>query len=269
MENYRLWFVRDPTGVRGPYPEALVCRYMVLGRLDQRDEVSLDGHTWRQAGEVPELAKTLKVLLSLPDGIASEDPQWSEERAKAAVRWLDDRKSPDPRGKHVPESMDYAEMRSGNERRQTPETVDQRVHREFQAEASSRAPRGEQSYGKIVAIVLTLIALAVVGMSFSWPGKTFKIGLNVAAVDCEALPARGVRWGQCIKDGELLVGADLRDAELVGTSLKNANLGYADLAGANLLRADLAGANLAGASLSAAIWVDGRVCAENSVGRCR
>lgn len=268
MENYRLWFVRDSVGVRGPYPEALVCRYLVLGRLDKHDEVSLDGHTWRQAGEVPELAKTLKVLLNVPVGAASEDPQWSEERAKAAVRWLDDRKSPDPRGTHMPEGMEYAEMRSGNERRQGPETVDQLVHREFQSEATSRTLRGEQSYGKIVAIVLTLLVLAVVAMSFSWPGKTFKIGLNVAAVDCEALPARGVRWGQCIKDGELLVGADLRDSELVGASLKYANLSYADLSGANLLNADLTGANLTGTNFTGAIWVDGRFCPKNSVGRC-
>jgi len=68
--------------------------------------------------------------------------------------------------------------------------------------------------------------------------------------------------------------ADLRRANLLGANLERAHLAYADLREANLAYADLAravlgGARLEGAQLDHAIWLDGRVCAAGSVGKCR
>jgi uncharacterized protein YjbI with pentapeptide repeats len=80
-----------------------------------------------------------------------------------------------------------------------------------------------------------------------------------------------------------LIGANLRHTDLSRTALDHANLAYsilrdsnlsgANLQGANLSHADLngasiEGANLEGARLDQAIWVDGRICGPNSVGRC-
>lgn len=76
-----------------------------------------------------------------------------------------------------------------------------------------------------------------------------------------------------------LAGADMSGASLISTYLvaaflENANLANADLTGANLTYANLTGANLAGARLDGAvldeaIWVDGRICAKESLGTCR
>ena len=61
-------------------------------------------------------------------------------------------------------------------------------------------------------------------------------------------------------------------------NLQNANLMLANLKGVSLLDADLRGANLRGANLTGTIlikarfggatWVDGRICAPESVGKC-
>ncbi len=67
--------------------------------------------------------------------------------------------------------------------------------------------------------------------------------------------------------------ANLSDANLSGADLSDANLNSADLSGADLRDADLRDANLSfanlsDANLSGAIWVNGKVCKEGSIGEC-
>jgi len=50
--------------------------------------------------------------------------------------------------------------------------------------------------------------------------------------------------------------------------LSNADFKGADLEEANLKGANISGANFKGAELEYTTWVDGRVCAEDSVGSC-
>lgn len=79
-------------------------------------------------------------------------------------------------------------------------------------------------------------------------------------------------------EGANLCGRDLRGVDFRGAELEKANLQNADLSGADLTNADLEDANLKGAKISGtnfkgaelefATWVDGRVCAEDSVGAC-
>lgn len=63
-------------------------------------------------------------------------------------------------------------------------------------------------------------------------------------------------------------GADLEKANLQGTNLSGCNFKNADLEEVNLKGANIKGASFAGAELEYAIWTDGRVCAEGSVGGC-
>ena len=80
-----------------------------------------------------------------------------------------------------------------------------------------------------------------------------------------------------LKDANLML-SNLEHAHLHGVNLQNANLMLANLTGASLFDADLSGADLRGANLLGAIiikakfdnatWVDGRVCAKGSIGRC-
>ena len=81
-----------------------------------------------------------------------------------------------------------------------------------------------------------------------------------------------------LKDTNLRL-SNLEHAHLHGVNLQNANLMLANLTGASLFDADLSGANLRGANLQGAIlikakfdnaiWTDGRICAQGSIGECR
>lgn len=62
--------------------------------------------------------------------------------------------------------------------------------------------------------------------------------------------------------------ADLEEANLAGANLTNANFQDADLEETNLKGALIKGANFKNAELEFATWIDGRVCAEGSVGGC-
>lgn len=63
-------------------------------------------------------------------------------------------------------------------------------------------------------------------------------------------------------------GADLEKANLQNADLTNAIFKNADLENANLKGAKISGAVFKGAELEFATWVDGRVCAEDSLGGC-
>ncbi|MBW9263356.1 MAG: pentapeptide repeat-containing protein [Candidatus Thiodiazotropha sp. (ex. Lucinisca nassula)] len=80
-----------------------------------------------------------------------------------------------------------------------------------------------------------------------------------------------------LKDTNLML-SNLEYAHMHGVNLRNANLMLANLTGASLFDADLSGADLRGANLQRtiliktkfdnAIWTDGRICAEGSIGQC-
>jgi len=71
----------------------------------------------------------------------------------------------------------------------------------------------------------------------------------------------------------MLQGSNMTGATMTGTVLTQASLQAAVFSRANLSQANLNGARLSktgftGASLSSATWVDGRTCAEGSIGTC-
>lgn len=267
MSVQRLWFVRRGNVLKGPFPEPLVARFMVLGRIAEQDEVSLDQQYWRSPRQVPELIDAMHQLVG---ALPTDDPLWREERLKAAIRWLDDRKSPDPR---VHESAGqvaaWTERRSGVERRRSAETVEQHVYRQERATFESWLRSRHETYGWVV-VALVLVVIGVGYMMAKAPAvNPVAIGLKIHAAECDHVPRKGIDWGGCTKTGYLLAGADLREAQLVGTQLQGANLRYADLRRANLKGANLTHADLTGARLDGATWTDGRICAAGSVGLCR
>lgn len=109
------------------------------------------------------------------------------------------------------------------------------------------------------------------------------MGGNLSGSDFSGSNFEGANLSKATMFDADLRSANLRSANLVEASLWQANLEAAVLAGANLAgvalknanlrRAELTGAeitgiNLEGADLSYAIWIDGSVCAPNSIGRC-
>lgn len=268
MENYRLWYLRQHGKIQGPFPESLVCRFIILGRLGEQAEVSLDGAYWQPAANVPELAEGVRKLLQVQGTGTDVDPEWTEERAKAILRWLDDRKSPDPRSVRDGKKTAVDEKRTGLDRRQVPETLEQHAYREWRGEFEAWMGQQRQRYGFVWMLGGTIAVIGLLFIAFNQPVNPIKVGLRVKPIDCLAAPAKEVNWSGCVKDDTLLVGVDLIGAELVGASFRNTNLSHADLRHANLSQADLSGADLTGVQLGDATWTDGRVCAAGSMGRC-
>jgi len=116
---------------------------------------------------------------------------------------------------------------------------------------------------------------------------------NLAAADLRGTKLVGADLAYANLVGANLVGATLGQAALVGANMRNAKLGAVDFSGANMAYAILQGADLSsanlrdsdlsnadlqgaqlltatldGAKLDQAVWVDGRVCARGSVGKC-
>lgn len=96
-------------------------------------------------------------------------------------------------------------------------------------------------------------------------------GAAMAGVQLNHVQAFQVSW----------VRADLTGAQMTSANLSQGNFEQANFTGANLSDADLRGSNLRGstieqagvqlsrAKLAGAVWTDGRVCANDSVGECR
>ncbi len=260
MNFHRLWQIKRGEQVSGPFPENLIVQHVLLGRIVETDLISMDGHAWKSYRELPEIIEQINNMIG-QDATAS-DPAWREERLRAVLRRVDERKHLDPRSEEA-QDVSKTDMRSGVDRRRIPETVEQYSHRITIAETDEWIRNYRP--GKSLAAVALLLSVVLIAWAFQRFGSrdvAVDIGLHIA--NCDAEPSSKVDWHGCDKTGYFLVGADLREANLKDARLSGANLSYANLTGA---RVD--GAVFSNAKLTRATWVDGRVCADDSIGNCR
>lgn len=289
--EHQLWFTRRRGAVSGPYPSGLISRYLILGRLDLTDELSVDRKDWQPVFAHPEL---IPPVLLLPD-----DAEGREARLQARLR-EDER-----RNVHRP--GDKAAGRPAEERR-APEPAEF-IHHRAQRHRLAQAERRETVPGSVPWVLAGVAVVLVLGLLMLQGDGSQAL----TRPDCMAPAAPGVNWSYCRKSGLDLRGVDLSGsvltstdfmaARLAGARLSGAELDYADLrradlrdcdlveaslvgailqdtlldgariSGANLAYADLRGTsldgvNLEGVRLGRAVWTDGRVCAEGSVGEC-
>lgn len=263
MNTYRVWQVKRGETVTGPFPENLILQHIMLGRIHAGDLISVDGHFWQSFENTPEILEQLRLMVG-EHMQSTPDPEWHAERLRAILRHADERKRPDPRSHETSEdTAEWAALRSGGERRNVLETVEQHHYRETVADVDQwlQSPHPDRN---ITAVILFFIALLVAWMLYLFGSQQPLIDIGLRAATCDAQPVNRVDWHGCDKSGDLLAGADLRDADLRGTQLSGANLTYANLKGARVDAAVFDGAKLAGT-----IWIDGRRCAADSVGSCR
>lgn len=253
MSVHRIWLVKRGDERLGPFPEPLVCQYILLGRIHADDLLSVDGHFWASYSDIPELMKGIDRILGAGEAEVA-DPAWREERRRAVLRHLDERKRPDRRIDQNSQTSAHRQ-RQGRERRKTPESEEQLIYRRIAHEVDQSLRRRSTTTPIVAAFLMAALLVAGWALYHFQPREPLKVDLHSKVVgNCDAPPAKGVDWHGCDKSGYLLVGADLRNTDLTDANLFGANLSHARLEGANLSRA---------------VWVDGHVCAEGSVGECK
>lgn len=285
-----LWYVQIHGTVKGPFPSPQIKEMLELGELSPADLVSLDRKQWlsiARSGHFhpgPTPAKPVA---------APQDQAWEQERERARERWLREEEA-------TPADIP---LPARDDARRSALAHDHDATRHLVEAQANRKPR---------LILAGFALLAVVGLGVAvWQGEgddTIRASFEKVS-NCALPPAEGVSWAGCVRTGEILRGARLRNADLSAGIYDSADLTGADLAYANLRRASLRGANLRsvklagaaldgadltgadltgadlryatltgaslagvrwdGASLGKATWSDGRPCPDSVVGPCR
>lgn len=229
------WFIRRGAAVRGPFSSARVRHFVLEGKLELTDEVSLDRHDWKPLGRVPEV-----VPLQMRDHDDSLDAQSADDGAVES-------------GKAV-RAMLIALAIIG--------VLTAGVYFASQRDAESErdcaavpAPGINLEGCRLNGAVLTAVAM---------PDARLANAILAGARLSEAELSRAdMRYADL--NGADLSYARLNDAVLKGANLRLADLTNADLTGADLSFADLSSTQLGGArfdraNLEGAIWADGRRC---------
>lgn len=176
MDTYQVWFLRRDGEILGSFPDAVIAQHMILGRVHENDEVSLDTHSWHKPDEVEALRHVVNNLIGVGTGERAEDPEWRAERMQAAVRWLDERKAPDRRTTEEAEAAArWAAMRTNKDRRLKVEPPEILAYRQQRAviEASLRRPRRNYTPA-IVAMIVIIVLIAIYAIN-SGPVEPYHI----------------------------------------------------------------------------------------------
>lgn len=279
----------------------------MLGRFQGSDEASIDRIEWTPIQDIPDLQPHITRIKNRMVGSAESPVDWERERREAALRWVDERRTPDRRAQQAPAEL--AQNRRGPDRRLQPESPEWIALRERHAALEARSKQRRERFIGIVAGFIVVAGL-VTYAAFHWaPVHPLKIGLPPVATNCAGIARAQINWARCDKNGAWLKGAvltgavlretrfnaanlykanlenanlsnsdlsfaNLEQAKLNGANLRSANLSYTELRDADLRYADLRGAKLDGASLIGArlddaTWIDGRKCVAISVGECK
>lgn len=236
MQNKQLWYTRRGNEIRGPFPAQQISRFILLGRIHDSDELSVDQHEWQKVSDVPILIpEELKTDLS--------DPKAHERLLIARMR-EDERNARDRRDENEADNpVSERRQRSSDERR-SDEEEDIIRHREIKTAITEAAKHRQQNYF-LRGMLVTFILVGIV--TGAWVYQPWQPQDN-ELVNCNAAPQPWVNFSNCLMDGVKMVNADLR-----GARMRNANLAGSDLRGSQLGGADLAYSNLVSAQLSAAM----------------
>ncbi len=313
MQNQLLWYIRrvgnggaiqggspgivKSAEIKGPFPSGLVSRYVLLGRVQLTDEVSVDREIWRPVNEVVEL---------IPEIMLGDDNDPAVlERLNAAKRWSDERLAHDRRADQPP-NPEFLRRRAGERRQSEPAVIVQHRVAKTKRSTDEKDLQPPRRYGMFITVgsigllALTFFfiprderqdtlrdCLTAAQPKVEWSGCKMEGAqldranlqgaqlreaiLNGASLQQANLKGADLSYAElnfsnlsmADLSGALLLGTSLRGANLTNTNLRAANLSYADFSGA-----DLSSAQLEGALLDNAIWIDKSKCAPQSVGRC-
>lgn len=286
------WFTRQNGEVRGPFTLALLKSNWLLGRLHPQDEISQDRQHWRPLGDLIDLA-TVPAENSLP-----ADP----EQAKI---YLDERDGFDRRQKNTATEAELQQRQQQRRAREPAELIVQRQLRSRLLEGYRQ--HQERWFWPITLGLFLLLAILMTAILYPTPLPQStadcqaqpNAGVNWENCvfnprDLQSADLSGSNLRNSVLYGSVLLNANLAQSDLMYADLSRSDLSYsnlnraklkgadlrqADLSNSDLSEADLAfadlrdarvgGAEFQNAILNQAIWIDGRVCASDSVGECR
>jgi len=254
------WYVRKNGRIRGPLPGGQITREILLGRIRDSDELGVDTEHWLPLRALPQL---------VPEVMRHANSEEGRQHLLLARLREDERQ----RGRRIPgHAADGVTLRHGD--RRTVESFD------VELPHAPTAVESRDERNLLLPAAVIMIALFTLVTAYLW----YRPAKQLAGSDCQAVPAAAVNWSGCVMPGRNIGSVDLsradlshsilKSANLRGALLRSANLSYANLEDADLRDADLSQTNfkatlLRGAKFSRAIWIDGRECADGSVGECR
>ena len=281
-----LWYSRQHGAIRGPFTGSVITNDIIIGRLSMSDEVSPDQKNWQ-------------IILTVPD----LHPQTSNNDLEKAKRHLDERNGFDRRLQNAPDQVAKRRVKD----RRTDEDKFDIYRRQLRTKLMLKFRQQKPLlFWPLVATFSVLSIITVLALIFpkklpisladclapaapevNW-SNCLKPRLNLQNKDLTNSQLRnsqliGSNFMNTTFTGSDLAYADLRftnlnysqlqNTILLGSNLKNADLSYADLTNADLSYTDLTNANLGGSKLDNArfgnaIWIDGQLCAPQSIGQC-
>ena len=243
------WFVRIDNIRQGPHSSAKVRRLLLDGEVSLTDEISGDGRTWRKVNEVSQV---------VPRSLRAKMGDQSEHARRAS----------NPLGTtgHG-EKFPYTSMFTSLLLLLAVVGIVVWLDRPGQTDhPDCNAPAGPGvDWRNCVMADLDVGSASLAGADLN------SAVLRRASLTATDLSGSDLRYADL--DGADLSYAQLQHANLQGANLRQTNLNSATLSDADLRYADLSGsrlngANLSGVLLGGAIWIDGKTCAEASIGRC-
>ncbi|MFV2059297.1 MAG: pentapeptide repeat-containing protein [Gammaproteobacteria bacterium] len=283
MTHTKNWFIRRKSGpIKGPFPTGQIEQYLLLGRFILTDEVSLDRVEWKKISSIPHLIPEILVAARYDEG--------AQQKLASKKRWADER-----RGLN-------AETPEGERRHiETKGTIRHDLN-----EIRIKKQKMLSAYIQIFFVIILISVIAFLSFRFmpdnvvsiancsQIPGPSVnwtncqRVGLELKNVDMHnAMVSSASLTGATITNvnfsnanlsytelsisqlndvdfsNSVLLGAILKNSKLYNVNFSNSDLRYMNLTGATLINTNFSKANLENA-----IWIDGRVCAKKSIGKC-
>ncbi len=286
------WYIRRGEVIRGPFTEAKIAHYLLHGRIKKNDELSQDRKKWQFSSEFPQL-----LPLMLQD---ASDDAFQRQQLMARKQWERQRELSRNESRYLPllteidgDSVEVTVLDGGEAVSAVASGLNEKnpLNRMLVGcvTFSLLAAMGVMIYlnspePEVGGIDCTVSASPKVNWSncqmaaarlpnVDLSGALMK-NMNLSRADLRGSQLMGANLSFSNLSAGLLNDADVRQATLVGANLSGADLEGAVFDGADLSYADFGGANLLGTSfngvkLDKAIWRDGRVCAEGSIGICQ
>lgn len=233
---HNIWYTRRGDVIRGPFPQGLITRYILIGRVHMTDDLSVDQVRWLPVTDFPEV---------IPEPMKGDlnDPE-TQEKLRIARRREDEREAGDRRARTAHAiAQELLDRRRKDDRRE-PETSDILQHRNVKSGLTRerKSLREESRFGLLISLAVAIVVAIYAGFQFMPKAPAMRL-------QCEALAGPEVNWSNCKFEGILLnnvnlAHARLENSNLSGAQLRNSILTDAQLSYANFSRADLSGADL-------------------------